>query len=390
MKRRDFIKIIGAGTASAVILPSALTGCSNEPSPALTPWLGRPDETDIRLKVIAYGLLAANPHNIQPWLIRLETANSFSLFVDPERLLPETDPVHRQIHIGQGTFIENLMIAARQFGHAPHLEWFPDGEYGPDELDNLPVARVTLQSTPDLKKDPLFDQLTRRQSTKREYDSTPIPPSLLTRLAGSLDGLSDLSDFKLHWFSNETDRRQMTYFIGEAMAVEVSDHERHLETWRLFRFNDSEIEQFRDGFGYASNGVSGLRRLFIQQLYSRQKAKPLDSSWAQFPIQQHYDLAASAPVFGCLSSARNTRLDQVHCGRLYERLNLQASALGLAIHPHSQILQEYSDMQPLQEQFKQTFSIPSEHTVQMLYRIGYADPVARTPRRELSDLLLPG
>ncbi|MFT6914813.1 MAG: hypothetical protein ACJAWL_001112 [Motiliproteus sp.] len=37
---------------------------------------------------------------------------SFDLYVDPERLLPATAPFYRQIHIGQGTFLETLAIAA--------------------------------------------------------------------------------------------------------------------------------------------------------------------------------------------------------------------------------------------------------------------------------------
>jgi hypothetical protein len=69
-------------------------------------WNGpRPEETDIRIRVLSHAILAANPNNIQPWLIDLTGARSFDLYVDPERLLPKTDPPYRQIHIGQGTFL---------------------------------------------------------------------------------------------------------------------------------------------------------------------------------------------------------------------------------------------------------------------------------------------
>lgn len=194
-------------------------------------------------------------------------------------------------------------------------------------------------------------------------------------------------DYRLGWVREKTARARMSHFIGEAMAIEVAGKERHLETWRMFRFNQAEIEQWRDGFGYASNGITGIRRQLIERLYSRERARPVDSSWARFPVQQHRDLAASAPLFGYLVTRGNSRLDQVMAGRLYERLNLQANALNLALHPHSQILQEYSDMQGLQQTFLQDLEIPSGHRVQMLYRLGYADPVEKTPRRPLEELL---
>jgi len=53
----------------------------------------------------------------------------------------------------------------------------------------------------------------------------------------------------------------------------------------------------------------------------------------------------------------------------------------------SQVLQEYQDMLPLQQAFKQHFNIPAEHTVQMLVRLGRAEKTAHTPRRLANDLL---
>jgi len=51
-------------------------------------------------------------------------------------------------------------------------------------------------------------------------------------------------------------------------------------------------------------------------------------------------------------------------------------------------LQEYQDMLPLQQSFKQHFAIPAEQTVQMLVRLGKAQKTAHTPRRLATDLLL--
>ncbi len=56
------------------------------------------------LLAIVAGTSAPNPHNTQAWRFRIHGDLEMSLYVDPERLLPATDPSSRQIHIGQGTF----------------------------------------------------------------------------------------------------------------------------------------------------------------------------------------------------------------------------------------------------------------------------------------------
>ncbi|KKN58477.1 hypothetical protein LCGC14_0551510, partial [marine sediment metagenome] len=50
---------------------------------------------DVRLKMLSYAILAPNPFNKQPWQLLLKNTNEISLYIDPDRLLPMTDPLHR-------------------------------------------------------------------------------------------------------------------------------------------------------------------------------------------------------------------------------------------------------------------------------------------------------
>lgn len=54
----------------------------------------------------------------------------------------------------------------------------------------------------------------------------------------------------------------------------------------------------------------------------------------------------------------------------------------------SQVLQEYAEMQSLQQAFLSLLQVPAGHTVQRLVRLGYAEPQPPSPRRDLQDLLL--
>jgi hypothetical protein len=175
MNRRNFIKVM-AGGSSIILVPSLLGACGNGNEEIwLEGWKGpMAGETDIRWIVLSYAILAANPHNKQSWIVDLTGPASLDLYVDQQRLLPETDPPARQIHIGQGTFLENLELAARQHGYRANIDYFPKGEYGNAVVEGKPVASVTLNKDASNTKDPLFEMILKRQSNKRAYSETPL------------------------------------------------------------------------------------------------------------------------------------------------------------------------------------------------------------------------
>lgn len=385
MDRRRFIRVLGLGMATAT-LSSTLTGCSAESTQVNYGWDGPSAlESDLRLQILAYAIVAPNPHNKQPWLVKFINETTLELFVDQTRLLPETDPIARQIHIGQGCFLENLTIAASHYGYLADIEYFPQGEYRNTVIEDKPVARINLISSDTLPEDPLFKHLLTRQSNKREYDN-----SLLTAAQKSqLNALVLTKDSHLTICDNKQDSHYLQQTLTEAMRIEGTNKLRDLETIKMFRFNDQEIEQYRDGFGLEHAGVTGVKKVFLETfLLDREKTEKDSRSFVQQGIEITNAIVQSTSTFFLLISKENNRLQQVQAGRDYCRLNLTTTAMGLAQHPMSQVLQEYNDMHALQIQFKQHFNIDPQHTVQMLVRIGLAEKTAHTPRRLVNSLLV--
>jgi hypothetical protein len=110
-----------------------------------------------------------------------------------------------------------------------------------------------------------------------------------------------------------------------------------------------------------------------------------DSTAFRQGLDMYGAMAQSAQAFGWLSNP-GARADQINAGRAYVRLNLKATELGLGIHPWSQSLQEYAEMADLYEEAHRLLG--EGQRVQMLFRIGYADPVIPTPRRGLNAHLV--
>ena len=383
MNRRNFIKITGL-PIGIMALSSHLSGCSNRTEDY--GWNGPSlEQDDIRLSVLAYAMLCPNPHNKQPWVIELTGPSSFDLYVDANRLLPETDPYYRQIHIGQGTFLETLVIAASGLGYDAQIHYYPKGMYSNSELLDKPVASVSLLKNDDIETDPLFAQLLKRQSNKREYDGvgmTNLQIDLLKK-THSQDSKSELiiTDEKEH-------RKSLVSYLTQAMQIEVGNIDRDRETIRMFRFNDDEVAKYRDGFGVAQSGVSGIKKIMIENIFLSREGTEADPRYfGEQAVDMTKKAAESSGTFGWLKSKGNTRLDQVLVGREYCRINLQITAMGLVMHPMSQILQEYEDMLPLQIKFKSTFDVKDSETVQMLFRLGHAKPTTHSPRRLVSQLI---
>ena len=385
MNRRNFIKITGLGIGS-IALGSSLVSYQSSQSDEHFGWDG-PDksEKDIRMQVLAYAILCPNPHNKQPWIIHLTGPTSFKLYVDPDRLLPETDPIHRQIHIGQGTFLETLAVAASGLGYKANITYFPEGMYGNTELLNKPVAAIELIQDAGINKDPLFDVLLLRHSNKREYDNYRLSDTELKTLR---EAHQQHSEYSLTVMDSPQGKTKLVKILTKSMQIEVGNSQRDAETIEMFRFNDDEVKKYRDGFGVAQAGLTGFTKLIAETFFlDRKKVEADPTEFGQQAVDMTRKAAESTHTFAWLTSAGNTRLDQLKIGRDYCRMNLQTTLMGLAQHPMSQVLQEYDDMLELQAEFKQSFNIPESETVQMLFRLGKAEPVAHGPRRLVTQLI---
>mgnify|MGYP000753489585 CR=1 FL=1 len=82
-------------------------------------WQAPARETDLRRWILAHAILAPHSHNLQSWVADLGTPNQITLYCDLKRLLPQTDPLSRQIMMSHGTFLELLDLA---MSLATHVE----------------------------------------------------------------------------------------------------------------------------------------------------------------------------------------------------------------------------------------------------------------------------
>ena len=380
--------VLMTGAASLVVLGGGVGGLvlSKSIDSVREPWLAAGDSFgDHRLDALAYAILAPNPHNRQPWLVRLDEDDSLTLFCDLDRLLPATDPPNRQVTIGLGAFLELLRQAAAEKGFDLEVDRFPDGEPHPT-LDQRPVARVTFKGSEETPKDPLFGYVLERRTVRSNFDLAKAVSSAkleeLERLAfanaplGSAAFASTIDDERI---------LRLKDICREAWEIEANLPDTLNESVDLTRIGAKEVSANPDGISLYGPKMETLKLLGI---LSRSGMATIGSAGHKATIKVYKDAISSASAFGWLSTPSNTRLDQLHAGAIWVRLNLAATKIGLAMHPLSQVLQEFKEMAELYSAFHKEVEIKEPSRAQGLFRFGYADYPGESPRWPLESRLV--
>lgn len=366
MSRRKAIFVIGAGVAGLAGAGSAGFALTRTPHRALEPWDLAGSYGDPRLDALSWAILAPNPHNRQPWVADLREPGKVILHRDRTRNLPQTDPQDRQLTIGMGCFIELMVLAAAQAGWKTHIELFPEGPRGP-------VAIATFAE--GAAADPLFAHALDRRSCKEPFESRPVPADLVAALgehARIVDGPELVEKLK--------------NLTMDAWMTEYETPRTFRESVDLMRFGKAEIEASPDGIDL---GGAFLETLMLAGQLNREAQLDPESFSSKEGVRMYREMLLATPAYAVLATAGNTPADWIAAGRRWLRLNLATTGMGLALHPVSQALQEFPEMEPHYAKAHELLAEPG-HTVQMLGRLGYGPKTPRTPRWRLETRLMHG
>lgn len=375
LSRRNMINLVGGGAVLAAVGAFGFKA-TRAPQTAYMPWDRAGEYEDPRMRALSWALLAPNPHNRQPWLADLSESGAITLYVDPDRLLPHTDPFNRQITIGLGCFLELLRMAAAEDGYQADLMLFPQGSNA-KALDQRPIARIALTANSALARDPLFAWVPARRSNKEPYDTTrSLAPELLTQMSAAAT--------KGTRFGGTVDAAQVDEWRAltrEALRIEAVTPHTFQESVDLFRIGRHEVDANPDGIDFSGPMFESMH---LTGMFNREVAADPTSFAFKVGMDAFFDNTDTAMGHVWLVTADNSRETQITTGADWLRVNLAATAQGLGFQPLSQALQEYPEMAEPYAQVHERLA-PDGGTVQMLARIGYGPVVGTSPRWPLES-----
>jgi hypothetical protein len=354
--------------------------------PAYTPWKqwGGRDLDGIRRPVRA-ATLAASPHNTQPWLFDISD-DAIEVYADRARHLGSFDPFRREMHLGLGCAIENLVCAARVFGLAADVR--PANgrlELSPGRQPVL-AARINLTAG-QLAHDPSFDAIPRRHTNRGPYRDKAIAPGLLQQLTD----LVSTPPVRLVFLIDDGTRREFGALIVAATAQIVADREMSMDSFRWIRVGKREVQAHRDGITIDASGTGRLKTMAAKMLPDL-GATALDRIWLDTTRDVH---TATAPVFGIiLVPDRLDMAQSIAAGRAWQRLHLAATARGMAAQPLNQPVEmiDRHHMLGKNDEFGPALArlAPADRLEPtFVFRLGYAEHDApRSPRRPLVDVAM--
>lgn len=358
------------------------------PKKYLSPWETQYHSQfdDPRIQIISHGILAPNAHNMQSWAIHLDENNvsHFDLYMNPDRLLPATDPYHRQLMISQGTFLELIKIASNKLWYKADIILFPKWELSQSpskqEIQETPIASVYIQK--DIKKEhPLYSAIFHRVTTRTNYLDTRLTKEQID----TLSWLNNEKDLQLLVFQDTQELSQIKKLAIEWVDIESSLDSTMKETNLVLRYNEYQKNKYRYGITLSSQWMPQAKQIFIEGFSSIFPLwyKAEGDIWRQTETKN----IEKTPAYMMIISDKNDRNTQVRIGMLYARIQLAGTNLGLSMQPTMQITQEFDEMKNLYNQVTSQFA-KNNNTVQMLFRIGKSDQtVEHSPRMDVLDII---
>lgn len=294
-------------------------------------WNG-PEHKGTPFALVAAAVLASNPHNTQPWYFHI-TDTSVSVEADRARHLGSMDPFLREMHIGLGCAIENMMLAAsvNGFSATPELQTGSLAENASRSGRSLAAVIHLARTEPAPEPSPLHDAIARRHTDRGPYDrDKELPEGTTDRLASLADGMPDA---RLHFIAAGNARDSIDTAIVDATSAIVADEEMVHDSDVWFRNGPDEIEKEKSGVTLDTAGMPPVI-LAAAKMLPPLSAETSHQAWLDATRDVHVPTAAAMGVISVPD--RHDIRASLNAGRLWQRVHLTATQLGIAMQPLNQ------------------------------------------------------
>lgn len=307
--------------------------------------------------LISFAICAPSGHNSQPWKFQT-TENQIIVMPDMSKTLKVVDGENRELFISLGCAVENMQIAATQYGYESDYEYI-DGK-----------IVVTFRQSEKVTPDPLFDQIKKRHTHRGEFTGKKIPSDLI-KILQSVEKEQN-TDFA--FFDGETNEAKLIkekIYLGNDIQMSDTAFKNELVEW--MRFNKKDIKENQNGLCYNVLGFPATPK-FVGKKMVRMFLSPKAQNKTDNGVNN------STSAFCLFSTAAKSEADYIAVGKTLERVLLKITELNLAYSFSNQPC----EVEPLSLKLREELNLTNYPSV--VIRIGYGDEPKHFAPRENIEL----
>jgi hypothetical protein len=369
MKRRKFLTLTGASIVIAGVTYYLLSDKRNfvrlDSKPAQTtkiPLL--PEERTI----LFLASLAPSGHNTQPWFIKYHEPFHWMIGNDKNRWLPGVDPTQRETILSIGAFILNLEYAANTLGYNCQFSILATTNQDENILD-VKLTKTTDIITYDI------EQIKHRRTVRSNYLRDVL------KKEDTLYLLNGENDF-IHYIPNTSKEHVwLNEQTIEANRIQAYRDTAQSELANWIRFSSNDAAQHMDGLTLAGMEIDGIPGWYLRNFYDKEDV--MKKGFREQSIDKVVKQVSQSAGWLLITSKDNSVAALLETGKRLQRLWLKMRDKDIAIHPMTQIIEEASTSQILNQ------SIGINEPVQFILRTGYLKhyPNTVTLRRSVDRFL---
>ena len=269
---------------------------------------------------------APSGDNVQPWKIKVsEDFSTLDIFNLPEQDNSVYNYQQAASFVAHGALLENISIAATNFGYQAQIQLFPNQQENPNH-----IANISFQIS-DTKNNPLYEAIFSRCTNRFHFDNCHLPAEHLSKLVDSMKQFEGIKGY----FTNDADTIKelaKTLMVNDQLVFEREDIHQFL--FDKIRWNQAQLEATRDGMPVDTLGLSGLEKLFF----------PLMKFWWFVNYANHLGLSRvigikcwnncrNAGLIGQITVKKTDSYNFVMAGRALQCVWLEATRQGYAFQP---------------------------------------------------------
>jgi hypothetical protein len=294
--------------------------------------------------------LAPSGHNTQPWFIKYIEPFHWIIGNDKSRWLPGVDPTQRETILSIGAFIQNLEYAANNLGYNCQFSILATT----NQDENVVDVKLT-KSTGNIKYD--IQQIKHRRTVRSNYLSDTLKKEdILYLLNEEIDFIHYIpKTAKEHvWLNEQTIEANRIQAYRDAAQSELSN-------W--IRFSSKDAAAHLDGLTLAGMEIEGIPGWYLRNFYG--KSDVMKKRFREQSIDKVVKQVSQSAGWLAITSKDNSVATLLETGKRLQRLWLKVRDRNVAIHPMTQVIEEASTNQILNQ------SIGINEPVQFILRTGY-------------------